>query len=207
MKTNTFFTLFLILYLFNSCTNQDAKIKSNSIDSTHKVSHVLADSIKKTNKIIDIYDTITDETLKNKHIGFYEIIGGWLKTSISQQVVLDSLGEPDEKSSIKYDPSRENYNNIWIYKSKGIELIMCSKKKYGIKKVDEINIKSNCKLKTSRGIGIGSSLNLIKEKYNIWRYKSLSDDENILIGFIGAGTFFHLKNGHIFEFEIGDHGE
>ena len=114
MKTNTFFTLFLILYLFNSCTNQDAKIKSNSIDSTHKVSHVLADSIKKTNKIIDIYDTITDETLKNKHIGFYEIIGGWLKTSISQQVVLDSLGEPDEKSSIKYDPSRENYNNIWI---------------------------------------------------------------------------------------------
>ena len=84
---------------------------------------------------------------------------------------------------------------------------MCSKKKYGIKKVDEINIKSNCKLKTSRGIGIGSSLNLIKEKYNIWRYKSLSDDENILIGFIGAGTFFHLKNGHIFEFEIGDHGE
>jgi hypothetical protein len=136
-----------------------------------------------------------------------ETLGGWLKESLSQRIVIDSLGIPENKNENSYWEATGTYVQQWEYKSKGITLEMESEKEKGNKKVMMITIISPCHLSTSQNIGIGSDVDLIKHKYNNLIDKSSSDKQTIVVGSIFDGTIFTLENNKVIKIFIGASAE
>lgn len=132
-----------------------------------------------------------------------EIIDGWLKKSITQQVIIDKIGNPEKKGEDVYLESIGTYAQTWVYSSLGIVLEMESENQGGNKIVRSITISQPCKLTTSQGISIGSNANIIRKKYKKLIDYSNSDKNGIVVGSIYDGTIFTLKEGVVVEIFIG----
>jgi len=142
-----------------------------------------------------ISDATTD--LESGDDNYTDILNKWLKLDLSQSVIIDSLGQPEEKSVDTYWGATGMYVQTWKYPSKGISLDMESEKENGSKVVLSITIAAPCRMVTSELIGIGSDKDLIFKEYTSDVNAEHSDNESIVVGSIYGGVIFSIKNNKV----------
>jgi len=136
-----------------------------------------------------------------------EIINGWIKLNISQNILIKKLGIPEFKGEDEYWGATGLYVQEWIYRKKGLSFLMASEKKGGLKKACGITVEEPCQYKTSCNIGIKSSY-----KDVMLKYKNIIDKENtcdsiIVVGSVYYGTYFYFKNLLVYQIIIGSMAE
>jgi hypothetical protein len=90
------------------------------------------------------------------------------------------------------------YHQWWKYPEAGIALDMFSKKKGGPKYIGSMAITSPCKLKTQRGIGIGSTEAEVANAYGRFRNAELSKTfESFVAGSTCGGVLFDFQQGKV----------
>jgi hypothetical protein len=100
------------------------------------------------------------------------------------------------------------YHQEWKYPATGIELDMSAEKKGGPLSIERIVITSPCKLKTQRGIGIGSTEAEVTEAYGRFRNAFASEQFNSFIaGSIFGGVMFSFEKGKVSWILIGANAE
>ncbi len=171
-----------------SCTNS-AKINTSNVGKPKENQVAAVDTANQSVITSDVIDK--------------EVIDGWLKKSITQQIVIDKIGNPDKKGEDLYLGATGTYAQTWEYISIGISLEMESESQGGDKTVRSITITQPCKLTTSQGISIGSDAKTVKEKYQKFIDKSNTDENGIVVGSIYGGIIFTLKDGAVSEIFIG----
>ena len=180
--------LTLSLLLIASCTNP-AKNNASNVDKPKENQVIAADTATQSKN--------TSEVIEK------EVIDGWLKESIKQQVVIDKIGNPEKKGEDEYWGAIGTYVQNWEYPTLGINLEMESESQGGEKIVRSITIVQPCKFTTSQGISIGSDTKTVKEKYLKLIDASNSDASTIVVGSIYGGTIFTLKDGAVSKIFIG----
>ncbi len=183
----TYSLIFLSMYMIISCSGIQRKSEHKTSTNQKAKKDTLA---KPTNSFVNKVDT-------------FETLGGWLKLSLNQKNIIDSIGQPDKKSKDEFWEATSTFVQHWEYELKGIELEMESNKENEAKEVMMITIMAPCSLRTSQNIGIGSDINLVKEKYQNLINKSSSDDKEIVVGSIYGGTIFSIENGKVSKIFIG----
>lgn len=129
---------------------------------------------------------------------------GKIKYGEKQKVILKLLGEPKSKGDDVHWEATGEWVQDWSYPDQGIELKMASKKKGGAKTVSIIMGLPACKLATTRGIKIGSSLAEVRKAYGDVEEKSdPPDDDTFVAGSIYGGVIFTLKHKKVVEIFIG----
>lgn len=157
------------------------------------------DNPKENQVVID-----TANQLKNSlKVSEKEVINGWLKVSVKQQVVINKIGNPEKKGEDEYWGAIGTYVQNWEYPALGINLEMESEYQGGDKIVKSITIVKPCKLTTLKGVSIDSDIKLIKEKYSELIDASNSDSNTIVVGSIYDGTIFTIKDGAVCKIFIG----
>lgn len=175
-------------FLIVSCTNPNKNNTSN-VDNPKKNQVVAVDSATQSKN--------TSEVIEK------EVIDGWLRESIKQQVVIDKIGNPEKKGEDEYWGATGTYVQNWEYPSLGINLEMESESQGGDKTVRSITIVQPCKFTTSLGIGIGSDTKIVKENYSKLIDASNLDVNTIVVGSIYGGTIFTLKDDAVSKIFIG----
>lgn len=132
-----------------------------------------------------------------------DTIDGWLKLRLNQELVMDSLGEPESKGDDIYWGALGTYVQEWNYPSQGIILQMESSEENGDKSVLMITITAPCKKATSRGISIGSKKEEVTKKYSGKINNDFTDNEEILVGSIYGGVIFFIEDGTVSRIFIG----
>lgn len=132
---------------------------------------------------------------------------GLLKIGVSADEVVKGVGKPAKKSLAKIWPADGWEHQDWYYPEKGIELNMV--RRDGIQVVSMIDVKSPCKFKTKRGIGIGSAAIDVETAYNneinpqyreIFGVKNL---DKLIAGTVYGGVMFSLQDDVVSEIFIG----
>jgi hypothetical protein len=96
------------------------------------------------------------------------------------------------------------YHQEWKYLQAGVTLGMVSEKKGGLKTIDSITITSPSKLKTQRGIGIGSSAAAVAKAYGPFRNAEDSKAFDCFVaGSVFGGALFHFQQGKVSSIFIG----
>lgn len=95
------------------------------------------------------------------------------------------------------------YHQEWKYSRAGISLDMISEKKGGPKSIASISVTSPSKLKTPRGIGIGSTEAEVAKAYGPFRNAEDSTPERFVAGSIFGGVIFSCQQGKVSGIFIG----
>lgn len=132
-----------------------------------------------------------------------EVLDSWLKESISQQAIIDKLGNPIKRGEDEYWDAIGTYVQNWEYPNLGISLEMESENQGGDKRVLSITIIQPCNFATTQGIKIGYDEKLVKEKYLKLIDTTFTDKNAIVVGSIYGGTIFYLKEGVVSSIFIG----
>jgi len=132
-----------------------------------------------------------------------ETLNGWLRIGVEQKTIIDSLGIPDNKGEDEYWGATGTYVQEWKYKALGLILYMESGEFEGNKKVFIIEVVSPSSYKTSKGVGIGATMDFVLKKYANEINEEESDQDVIIIGSIYGGTCFFIKEGKVNNFIIG----
>ncbi len=127
-----------------------------------------------------------------------------LNNSLLDIDVISFLGEPDEKSEIVVWEADGFEHQSWEYKSKGIRLDLI-KNDNAQQIVNSIRLFSPCTLKTSRGIGIGSSKEVVLQEYKDEVQLGLDEGESdkIIVGTVYGGIIFTLDGDSVISIYIG----
>jgi hypothetical protein len=147
--------------------------------------------------------TPLDETADDPDTTFIlmetETIGD-LRLSLTEDEVVRILGEPDEATEPEYwgADGAEHYTLVYP----GIEVGM-SDWEGEFPTVDMITIYETCMLKTSRGIGIGSSYNEVEDAYSAYIETTFSSRESIVAGSIYGGVIFTFADEKVISIFLG----
>jgi hypothetical protein len=95
------------------------------------------------------------------------------------------------------------YHQEWAYPDAGITLGMVSGKKGGLKSLASITIAGPSKLRTQRGIGIGSTAAEVAKAYDLFRNAEVSTPECFVAGSDFGGGLFYLQQGRVSSIFIG----
>lgn len=127
---------------------------------------------------------------------------GSLKYGLTGKEVLALLGEPSEKSKLEVMGYDGNKHQTWYYKTQGIDLEMVGDTE---QRIETLEIRGPCTLKTSRSIGLGSSKEEVLTSYK--NEIDLSDpdaDSDVLIaGTIYGGLFFKIEDNRVTSIFVG----
>jgi hypothetical protein len=130
-----------------------------------------------------------------------------LNNAMKASEVLIQLGEPDEKSKEEYEPASGDVFQVWFYKLQGLEIIFVRDEK-NIQLARSVKLYLPSELKTSKGIGIGSSKNDVKKAYKIEIKKTGKiSTEEITIGDECYGIIFTFENDIVKSIFIGAYCE
>lgn len=118
--------------------------------------------------------------------------------------VINLLGEPEKKSEIEYEAATGDTFQVWYYFAQGLNLVLVNSET-NEQIVSSITITYPSKLKTSRGIGIGSTKDEVLKAYKkeIDPKNKWGGSESIVAGTEFGGLIFTLKNGKVFCIFIG----
>lgn len=95
------------------------------------------------------------------------------------------------------------FHQDWKYSQAGISLDMTSEKKGGPKSIASITVTAPSKLKTQRGVGIGSGADAVAKAYGPFRNKEDSRPERFVAGSNFGGVIFIFKQGKVDSIFIG----
>ncbi len=130
---------------------------------------------------------------------------GWLKEGTKAKVVLEKLGQPETKGERFEEGATGDIIETWTWKQKGIDLTAnAPNMKDPVQNVSRITITAPCKLKTDRGVGIGSTEAEVRKAY-AGTYPPLFDKpgKSLVAGSIYGGVFFDFENGKVIRIFIG----
>jgi len=150
------------------------------------------------NNPVDSEDRFIDlgfELMKDESIGD-------IKLGIRSKLIIEMLGEPEEKSESVLWGADGEYHQQWKYTKNGIELDIIGEVDTALV-VNMITIKSPCELKTKRKIGVGSSIEEIQLAYQKEINHSSSAPETIVAGTIYGGIIFNIECRKVTSFFIG----
>jgi hypothetical protein len=136
-----------------------------------------------------------------------ETINHWLKLKLEQQCVIKKLGLPENIGIDEYWSGNGLNIQSWEYTSLGVILEMASITCDESKFVHSIRISKPCDLSTSKGIKIGTSMEVIKKKYSEQINNLFSTNEIIIVGSLYGGIFFKIEKGYVNEIFIGSIAE
>ena len=131
---------------------------------------------------------------------------GDMAMGLSYSETIEKLGEPEEKTEPEIWGADGEYHQTLKYNSKGIELDLVGEKEEN-RKINMITISSQCNLKTSRGIGIGSNYKDVESAYKEEIDKESSGSETIVAGSIYGGVIFQFENNKVKSIFIGASAE
>jgi hypothetical protein len=96
------------------------------------------------------------------------------------------------------------YHLKWNYAAQGLTLGMVSEKKGAAKTLESISCSARCTLKTSRGVGIGSTLADVQKAYAAEFNKEESNlPESFVGGTIYGGLIVNFKAGKVSAYYLG----
>lgn len=147
------------------------------------------------------------ETIEYCNSNKSEIINGWIKLGISQDLLIKKLNEPEIKGEDEYWGATGNYVQKWIYVKIGLTFLMESDVKAGLKKVIGISMESPCLFKTNHNLGINSSIKEVKLCYQKTIDKENSNDSIIVVGSVYSGSYFYFTKDFVSKIFIGSLAE
>ena len=126
---------------------------------------------------------------------------GFIKLNLPAAEVLKGMGEPEQKSETKIWGADGLEHQTWYYPAKGVVLGMVG----SIEKqsVDRVSMKNPCELKTSRGIGMGSTAEEVRAAYGNEinskesRQWSTQSNPKIVVGSIFGGIIFTMTEDKV----------
>ena len=121
---------------------------------------------------------------------------GELRIGLTEAQVKQVLPAKPARGPDRHWAADGQYHQKWTYAREGVKLTMVSEKKGGPKTVEMIDCYARCTLKTSRGIGIGSTLADAQKAYAA----EFNKEESKLPGVFVAGTIY---GGLILNFKAG----
>jgi len=196
MKNQTIFFTILIISIFYSC-NLATKEKS-----------IVSDSINKTVTTKIETNKIPDEVYKSTkldEIGFEllekELISG-IRIGTNALDLVNIIGEPTRKSKSELWGADGFYHQTWFYESKGLELDIVSENK-NIQNVGRITVTIKNSDKTQRNIGIGNTMQEVKEAYKKSIDNELTSENSLTAGTVFGGIIFSFKDNKLTEIFIG----
>lgn len=183
------FLQILMICLFISCNNLNSN-KVNTEASAAKSDSLITDSTTGVD-YLDIGFKFMDS----------ETIGG-IKRGLAFENVKALLGEPENISNI--DTSQVDgglYQSI-EYPKLGVNIVL-SAHPDSVKRVENIFISEPCSLKTSKQIGIGSSMEEVKKAYGELINPNELSDEYITVGTVYGGIVFNFEKLKVKSIYIG----
>jgi hypothetical protein len=130
-------------------------------------------------------------------------LGGWLKTGLDQNVILEHLGEPEEKGEDQYWDATGTYVQEWSYSSQGLKLNMESDSINALKTVRSIIIVSPSKLTTPESVGIGTDFEKVKSIYSAQIDSESSNENMLVIGSLYGGMVITFEENKVEQIFIG----
>jgi|SRR6185312_1395249 len=197
MKTLLGLTVFaLVVYGCNSSSSNENKSGTNQDALGNKTITAKVDSM-----------ALPPEhyTKKGDDIGF-ELMDseklGDIKIGMPKEQVIKLLGHPEIQTDTSIDQANAMLSQGWSYKKKGIAMSM-EGESYAELKIMNIAITHPCTYKLKRRIGIGSTVQEIKDAYPRALNKEQSSDSLILLGSVYGGIQFIIHNNKVDTLFIG----
>ncbi len=132
---------------------------------------------------------------------------GTLQLGQSMSQVEKTLGKPTTIGDEEFSPATGDYSIYWRYEDKGVGLNFTASEDNTIPKtLGSIAIFAPSKLKTSRGIGLGSKRADVEKAYANTRKKGEENESNkeyVVIGSVFGGLMFHIENNLVTSIFIG----
>jgi hypothetical protein len=192
---NLSYILTIAISIFASCSN-------NSNQNTNKNLQSYLETTKSPVDSKNSHDEMLDkgfELEKNEKIGK-------LQFGLSFEKVVDLIGEPGKKPEyVVSEADGETYKNV-DYTNKGIYLSF-EMKEDSTTELASIEIKESCEMKTTKDVGIGSSLEEVKNAYRGLINPEGSGQETLVVGTIYGGLVFNFKNNKVIRVFIGASAE
>jgi len=127
---------------------------------------------------------------------------GDLQLRIPLKKALSILGNPDEKGEMVLWSSDGEYHQSFVYTDKGITLDVIGEKEAD-KIMVSIDAVSPCTLKTSSGIGIGSSYNELVNTYKDYLIPGEYGPDYVVAGTLYGGILFILEDEKVVQIFFG----
>jgi hypothetical protein len=111
------------------------------------------------------------------------------------------LGEPASKTPPAESEATGEWDTTWEYPAQGLTVIFGSTAEHGAYHVADLRAIAPCALKTSRGVGIGTSLDDVKRAYNT----DITDGtvDQVLVGSMYGGMQLSINDGKVADIFIG----
>lgn len=194
--TLTLFSMkFLLLafpfFLFACGSSTQPVQDSLALDSSMK-----AAMQQSTKKIDTFYETGDVMSHPDNDAGFKlmetETLGK-IKLGLDNKKTIAELGNPETRSAAELWGADGLYHADWSYESAGISLNMAGNDSLKME-IFALRFFAPCTLKTSRNIGIGSSIDEVKEAYKEELGENYGDEQSLVAGSIYGGIIFNFEN-------------
>jgi len=184
--------LFLLLSVaFTSCMKE--KSETNQVTST--------DTVNKTAEIKTEPVATNEKSIEFNYAT--ETLGNWLKIGTEEKTVKAKVGEDFKVSVLGESQVSGFYEEEWLFAKQGLKLLMESENPESQKTVAQFTVTAPSKLKTLKGIGIGSTKAEILSAYHGQINTEEATDDTIIVGSIYEGLFFTMKKDIVEEIFIG----
>jgi len=161
-----------------------------STDTVHKTAEIKTEPAATNEKSIEFnYAT--------------ETLGNWLKIGTEEKTVKAKIGEDFKVSVLGESQVSGFYEEEWLFAKQGLKLLMESENPESQKTVAQFTVTAPSKLKTLKGIGIGSTKAEILSAYHGQINTEEATDDTIIVGSIYEGLFFTMKKDIVEEIFIG----
>jgi hypothetical protein len=123
---------------------------------------------------------------------------GELKLDMTEAQIASVLPAKPARTREQLWGADGQYHLKWSYRAQGLTLGMVSEKKGGAKKLESITCDARCTLKTSRGIGLGSTQADAQKAYAAEFNKEDSTKPGVFVaGSIYGGLILNFKAGKV----------
>jgi len=170
-------TLLALLSMGVSCGNKSSTADKNIFSSNDSLS---SNSTNDEDKLAETGTSL----MKNESFGK-------IKLGVGAKKIIEILGVPESKTKAELWGADGEYHQQWNYTEKGIQLDFMGD---SVQVVNMITLSEPCKLKTSRNIGIGSSIEDVQRAYGKEINQAASSSESIVAGTIYGGIIFNIDN-------------
>ena len=132
---------------------------------------------------------------------------GKLKIGMRASQAAKVVGKPKKKTKSTKEEATGQYVSTWRYpRAKGLQLRMTSETKGGPFVLDTIELRKPAKLKTARGIRIGSARSEVSETYGDMEGEG-SSPQSFVAGSLSSGLIFSFKKDKVSKIVLGSVGE
>lgn len=150
----------------------------------------------------------TDSGSASTSLGWREERLGGVGPGSTDAEVTKLLGKPAKASPAQEEGATGELATVWDYPEAGVNLVLAASTKEGPFRVRNLSIAAPSQLKTSKGIGVGSSRAAVERAYAPDLNKELSNDALVVVGTdMYEGIKIRIDNGVVSSITLGGDGE